>query len=97
VTKGRVEGCGAYGVKLIELLGLSSSAVGVRLLSGQSLPVGSCECYGSQDATDLGTNEAVFGPVFELPVLLLLSRTMLWLRRHLWRVAPKLEQPSIPA
>ena len=57
MTKGRAEGFAAYGVRLIELLGLSSSAVGVRLLSGQSLPVGSYECYGCQDATDLGTNE----------------------------------------
>ena len=38
MTKGQVEGFGVYGVKLIELLGLSGSAVGVRLLSGEELP-----------------------------------------------------------
>lgn len=30
----------------------------------------------------------VLGPVVELPVLLLLSRTMLWLRERLWRLGP---------
>jgi len=41
VTKGRAEGFAAYGVRLIELLGLSSSAAGVRRLSGEEWPVGS--------------------------------------------------------
>jgi len=41
VSHGSGEGFGAYGARLIELLGLSGSAVGVRLLSGEDLPAGS--------------------------------------------------------
>ena len=40
MTKGQAEGFGVYGVKLINLLGLSGSAVGVRLLSGDERPAG---------------------------------------------------------